>query len=191
MDQLAVSLVESHHEHRILEAIRSYGGRLRAFVRARVRSDDEAADIMQDVWLQLSRMVDVDAIGQISAWLFAVARNRIVDIRRKKRAIPVSRLSEEGEDADESIEDILFVEPETPEDVTLRRRFWQELFRALDELPEPQRQVFIWNEIEDLTFREIAERTGENIKTLISRKRYAVKYLRRRLADLRDEMIGD
>lgn len=182
-----MALADARREKKIVETIQSYGKRLYGFIRGRVRSDEDANDILQDVWLQLNRIVDLETIEQMSAWLFTVARNRIVDSRRKKRAQPVSRLIENDDDAEDSIEEILFVEPETPEDETLRRLFWHELSRALDELPEPQRQVFIWNEIEGQTFREIAERTGENIKTLILRKRYAVKQLRRHLDDLRSD----
>jgi RNA polymerase sigma factor (sigma-70 family) len=72
----------------------------------------------------------------------------------------------------------------------MREMFWEQLTLALDELPENQRQVFIWNELEDLTFQEISDRTGENIKTLISRKRYAVQHLRQRLDTLYQEFVN-
>jgi RNA polymerase sigma factor (sigma-70 family) len=186
MDQVSMALGSARRDQKILDTIQSYGKRLSGFIRLRVRNEEDAADILQEVWLQLSRMVDIDAIEQMSSWLFTVARNRIVDNRRKKRALTVSALHHD-DDSDDSIEESLFVELETPEDKILRRQFWEELFHALDELPESQRQVFIWNELEGRTFREIAEQTGENIKTLISRKRYAVKFLRKRLEPLLDE----
>jgi RNA polymerase sigma factor (sigma-70 family) len=191
MNQTSMALAGAQREKKIVETIQSYGKRLYGFIRGRVRSDEDADDILQEVWLQLSRMVDVEAIEQMSGWLFTVARNRIVDSRRKKWAQPVSRLLERDDDAEDTIEEILFVDPATPEDEALRRLFWQELFKVLDELPEAQRQVFIWNEIEGLTFREIAERTGENIKTLIPRKRYSVKQLRGRLDALRGDTIRE
>jgi RNA polymerase sigma factor (sigma-70 family) len=86
--------------------------------------------------------------------------------------------------------DILLSTPDTPETEYLRQVFWEELMRALDELPAAQRDVFVWNELEDQTFQEIADRSGENIKTLISRKRYAVQHLRQRLDTLYSEFIN-
>jgi RNA polymerase sigma factor (sigma-70 family) len=180
----------ARREQRISEAIRSYGKRLSGFIRRRVPSDEDAEDILQDVWLQLSSVVDLDPIQRLSAWLFRVARNRIADKHRKKKALPVSAVSHDADD-DIPAEESLFIDPQTPEDEVLRRLFYEELNRALEELPAPQRQVFILNEIEGLTFEEISQRTGENIKTLISRKRYAVKKLRARLSDLNDDLSGD
>ena len=87
--------------------------------------------------------------------------------------------------------DLLLADDGTPESDYLRELFWQQLMEALDELPENQRQVFVWNELEDETFQEIADRTGENIKTLISRKRYAVQHLRKRLAGLYQDLLID
>jgi len=180
----------ARREQKILTAIRSYGQRLSGFIRRRVPSDEDAEDILQDVWLQLASVADLDPIERLSAWLFRVARNRITDKYRKKQALPVSRL-DANSDEDDTIEDLLFIEPQSPEDDVLRAIFREELFFALNQLPEAQRLVFIANEIEGRTFEEIAAQTGENIKTLISRKRYAVKKLRAALADLRDELSGD
>ena len=78
----------------------------------------------------------------------------------------------------------------SPEDENLKEIFWEELFKALDELPEKQRNVFVWNELEDQTFQQISDRTGVNIKTLISRKRYAVKHLRTRLEAVYQEFFN-
>lgn len=83
---------------------------------------------------------------------------------------------------------ILMTEGKTPETEYLRNLFWEQLFMALDELPDEQRQVFIWQELEDIPFKEIAERTGENVQTLVSRKRYAVLHLRKRLKQLYEEI---
>jgi RNA polymerase sigma factor (sigma-70 family) len=173
------------------QAVRDYGTRLFRFIRGRVRSDEDAEDILQDVWYHLSNLVDVEQIEQLSAWLFKAARNRIIDKRRKHTPDVIASLRIEAEDEQESLEDILFVEPSTPENEFVQREFWRQLFSALDELPEAQRQVFIWNELEGETFQQISDRTGENIKTLISRKRYAVKRLRARMKSLREEFDSD
>ena len=95
----------------------------------------------------------------------------------------------EDEEGDVDFKDLLLNTPETPETEYLRQLFWEELMMALDELPPEQRDVFVWNELEDQTFQEIADRTGQNIKTLISRKGYAVKHLRRRLDAFYQEFL--
>ena len=85
---------------------------------------------------------------------------------------------------------ILLDKSSDPEMVYLRGLFWKTLQEALQELPEEQRSVFVWNELSDLSFKEIGELTGENVNTLISRKRYAVLHLRERLLTLYNEIIN-
>lgn len=172
------------------QIILGYGSRLYGFIRGRVGSDSDAEDILQEVWYQLSSLVDLEAIENINAWLFRVARNKVTDRYRKRREESLEDFIFEDEEGDTGLEEILPPELNTPETEFLRQFFWEELFEALEELPAEQRDVFIWNELDDRTFQEIADETGENIKTLISRKRYAVKHLRRRLADLYEELLN-
>ncbi|GAB3957696.1 RNA polymerase sigma factor [Spirosoma harenae] len=172
----------------IIETVKQYGSRLSRFIRGQVRSDEDAEDILQDVWYQLSKVVDLDGIESISGWLFQVARNRITDSYRKKKEDPLSELMFEGDEEDSGFRDILLSDPQTPDDQFFKELFWEELMRALDELPENQRTVFVQNELEDRTLQEIADETGENLKTIISRKRYAVQHLRKRLKNLYDEL---
>lgn len=173
----------------IIETVKQYGTRLSRFIRGQVKSDEDAEDILQDVWYQLSRVVDLDGIESISGWLFQVARNRITDTYRKKKEDTLSDTAfEEDEDGNVSFREILLADAETPEDQFFKDLFWEELMRALDELPENQRSVFVQNELEDRTLQEIADQTGENLKTVISRKRYAVQHLRKRLQTLYDEL---
>ena len=97
----------------------------------------------------------------------------------------------EGADGETSfLDDLLPSSDDTPEEAYFRQIVWETLYEALDELPEAQRDVFVWNELEDETFQSISDRTGVNIKTLISRKRYAVQHLRKRLSDLHDELLN-
>lgn len=162
--------------------INDYGNRLFRFIRGRVATNADAEDITQEVWYQLSKVVELDAIDQMSGWLFRVARNRITDTYRKQSP---ELLIDEGfgsEDDGPLLRDLLLAEPDSPEDEDFQDMFWEALFEALDELPESQREVFVWNELENETFQEISDRTGINIKTLISRKRYAVQHLRSRLS---------
>jgi RNA polymerase sigma factor (sigma-70 family) len=177
-------------ERTITSIISDYSSRLFRFTRGRVSTNADAEDIVQDVWYQLSRVVDLDSIEQISGWLFKVARNRITDNYRKQQPDLLEDYTYENDEGDWNLRDILMAESTSPEDENLKELFWEELFSALDELPEKQRNVFIWNELEDQTFQEIADRTGENIKTLISRKRYATQHLRKSLQSLYEEFLA-
>jgi RNA polymerase sigma factor (sigma-70 family) len=167
-----------------------FGKQLLGFIRKRVSSQADADDILQDVWYQLTTAVDTEPIEQMSGWLFKVARNKIIDRYRKKQPDSLDLLVEQGETAfGPDLAAILLDKGEDPETANLRSLFWKALQEALDELPEEQRTVFIWNELDGLSFKEIAERTGEKVNTLISRKRYAVLHLRERLLHLYLEII--
>lgn len=175
----------------ILSTIRNYGNRLFRFIRGRVRTEEEAEDILQDVWVQLSRLGNLDEIESLSGWLYQVARNRITDTYRQKGTESLDDLSYEDDEGNLNVKEILLSDSHSPEDEFFKEVFWQTLMSALDELPENQRQVFVWNELEDLTLQEIADKTQENLKTIISRKRYAVQHLRQRLQALYDELNND
>lgn len=175
---------------RVSEAVKEYGKRLFRFVRGRVRSDADAEDVLQDVWYQFSRVVAVEPIEQISGWLFRVARNRLNDLYRRRQPDFLEDLAYSDEEGELHFRELLLVEGNTPETELLRQTVWDALFNALEELPEAQRNVFVWNELEDETFQSIADRTGENIKTLISRKRYAVQYLRTRLENVYEDLVN-
>lgn len=162
----------------ILSTVRRYGSKLFRFIRGRVRSEEEAEDILQDVWVQLSRLSNLEEVESISAWLYQVARNRITDTYRKKDTESLEELAFEDEDGNLDFKEILLSDSQSPEDAFFKEIFWDALMQALDELPENQRQVFVWNELEDLTLQEIADKTNQNLKTIISRKRYAVQHLR-------------
>jgi RNA polymerase sigma factor (sigma-70 family) len=113
-----------------------------------------------------------------------VARNKIIDKYRRKTPLPLDVPAyDEGEGAF-LLKEMLLADPADPETEYFREVFWQALFAALEELPENQRQVFVWNELEEMTLQEIAGKTGQNLKTVISRKGYAVKHLRKRLEGL-------
>lgn len=174
----------------IVKAVADYGKGLFSFIRGRVKTEEDAEDVLQDVWYQLSNVVDVDEIEQMSGWLYRVARNKIIDRYRKKTPESLDDLGFEDEDGEFNLNEILLADDDDPETVYIKELFWQELFVALDELPENQRQVFVWNELEDKTLQQIADETGEKLKTIISRKGYAVKYLRTRLATLYNEFLN-
>jgi len=175
----------------IIQAISAYGKSLLGFIRRRVKSDADAEDILQDVWYQFSSVINSEPIEQTGAWLYRVARNKILDKHKKHRETLLDDILPD-DDSDEApdFKAILMMEADTPETEYLRNLFWEQLFLALDELPEEQRQVFIWQELDDIPFKEIAKRTGENVQTLVSRKRYAVLHLRDRLKQLYKEITA-
>jgi len=174
----------------IIEAVRNYSRRLFYFIRGRVNTDEDAEDILQDVWYQFSNVMNREPIEQASAWLYQVARNRIVDKYRRPGPDSLDEEIFEGdEEAGFDLKEILLAEYVSPETAHLQDLFWEQLFAALNELPDEQKQVFVWNELEDISFNEISKLTGEKINTLISRKRYAVLHLRKRLEQLYKEII--
>lgn len=181
---------ESAGNH-ISSVISRFGKRLQSFIRRRVDTDADAEDVLQDVWYQLTAAVDTEPIEQVSSWLFTVARNKITDrYRKKKPASLEDLLTPDEEHLGNDFRDILLDTSSNPETELLRGIFWKALQDALRELPEEQRNVFIWHELEDIPFKEIAEKSGTPVNTLISRKRYAVLHLRERLQTIYDEIIN-
>jgi len=173
----------------IIQAVRDYGKRLFYFIRGRVDTDEDAEDILQDVWYQFSNVMNSEPIEQTSAWLYRVARNKIIDKYRRRELDSLEEMFADDENGEFNFSELLLAGDENPETEHLRNLFWEQLFAALDELPEEQKQVFMLNELEDISFNEIAERTGEKINTLLSRKRYAVLHLRKRLEQLRKDIL--
>lgn len=172
--------------------VKTYGAKLLGFIRNKVNTDEDAEDILQEVWYQFIRVSGSQPIEQVSAWLYRVAKNKIVDQYRKKEPELVEELFED-EDLEEttfSLSHLLFAKDNDPATKELVKLFWEELFLALEELPENQKLVFIGNELEDLTLQEIAHLTGENLKTIISRKRYAVMHLQKKLSFFYHEFIN-
>jgi RNA polymerase sigma factor (sigma-70 family) len=124
-----------------------------------------------------------------------VARNRIIDRYRKKKTDsvedhPVHPDAYEEEGRSLTVADLLFDPEDNPENAYLREAVWEELALALQGLPAEQRDVFVWHELEGESFREIAARTGQPLNTLLSRKRYAVLYLRERLQNLYNDLLN-
>ncbi len=167
--------------------------RLLSFIRNRVSSTEEAEDILQDVFYQfVAGFNSIESIDRVTSWLFSVARNKIIDRYRRDSARPkrADFATQTGADdeAPITLQEILPDLGNTPEDSYLREMIWDEVMEALEELPEEQRTIFIQNEMEERSFREISEETGVSINTLLSRKRYAILALRKRLQKLYDEL---
>jgi RNA polymerase sigma factor (sigma-70 family) len=169
-------------------AFRRERKRLGDFIRRRIRNESDAEDILQDVFQQLTAWYDESVpIVELSSWLFTVARNRIIDFYRRKRR--TTERSGFG-NADTAGEEDPANPDDGPESTYLRSLMCEQLAAALDELPPAQREAFVMNELEGRSFREIAELTGVPLNTLLSRKRYAVLYLRERLQNLYDEFTS-
>ncbi|MBL7766806.1 MAG: sigma-70 family RNA polymerase sigma factor [Chitinophagaceae bacterium] len=174
----------------ISDTVKRYGQQLLGFIKGKTNSIEDAEDILQEVWYQLSRLTNIADLENVSAWLYAISRNKITDLYRKKKTDSLEDYTYEDEDGYFEIKDILLLdESANPEWAMYKELFWRELTLALNDLPENQKQVFIANELEDKTLQQIADEAGENLKTIISRKGYAVKYLRKRLLPLYQEII--
>jgi len=183
----------AEQDQRLTETIGREQGRLRNFIRRRVADEADAEDILQDVFYELIEAYRLmKPIEQVGAWLYRVARNRIIDAFRKKKPQPF--LLEKDPDAEGgdalSLEELLPSPDAGPEATYARSILLEELDAALDELPEEQREVFLAHEFEGLSFKEISEETGVGVNTLLSRKHHAVLYLRRRLQSIYDDFVG-
>jgi len=158
------------------------------FIRQRVRSQEEAEDILQDVFTNvLAASANVQKpIENIASWVFTAVRNRIIDSYRKKRAETFSDMQTPGQadDGVDSFENFLGDISTSPESDLIRKTIWESVLAGLDELPDEQKDVFVKNEFEGISFREMSEDTGVNINTLLARKRYAVLHLRKKLREL-------
>jgi len=175
----------------ISNAIQEFGEKLFGFVRKKVKSTEDAEDILQEVWFQLSNLSDIAEVENVSAWLYEVARNKITDKARKKKNELLEDYSYESEEGEFNFKEILLLDDTNNPDLTFfKELFWKEFQQAINELPPNQKDVFILNEIEDLTLQQIADQQGENLKTIISRKGYAVRHLRNKLGYLYKEMIS-
>ena len=193
-DVLRAEGVTSEQNRRISETLAREQARLRWFIRQRVPDVGDAEDIFQEVF---SELVDayrlMKPVEQVGAWLFRVARNRIIDLFRHQRPTALGNdsclVTEDGEAS--SWEDLLPSPEAGPEAAYARRVLLDELETALEELPEEQRDVFLAHEVEGRSFKEMSEATGVSINTLLSRKRYAVLQLRRRLQAIHQEFGKD
>jgi len=181
---------------KISATVKKERGRLLDFIKRRVASEADAEDILQDVFYQYIANVDADPIEQTASWLFKVAGNKIIDWYRKKKPVRLDdqlvRMpeDEEGNDLYLGMEDLL-LDMDSAEDDSESGMFWQQLNLALEDLPPLQRDVFVWHELEGKSFKDIAEITGDPVNTLLSRKRYAVLYLRERLRNVYEELLNN
>ncbi|MCK4466410.1 MAG: RNA polymerase sigma factor [Bacteroidales bacterium] len=173
--------------------VQKESSRLLNFIKKRIPDEEEAKDILQDVFYQfVIGYEEIKVLDNVASWLFKVAQNKIIDRSRKKKPEPLSnkQITMNGDDSEGPLflEDILPALTRDPVDELMRSVVWSEIEDALEELPEEQRRVFVLHEFEDKSFKEISAMTGESLNTLLSRKRYAVLYLRERLQELYNQL---
>lgn len=175
--------------------IEEYQPQLKAFVNKHVDNKSDADDILQDVFYQLVKTIEttLNPIEHVSAWLYKVARNTIINKGKKKQEeeMPVYYDNESDDGVLKDFSDILFNNETSPspEMEYLRSLVWTELENALSELPPEQREIFELTELDGLAVKEISQTTGITVNTLLSRKHYAVLHLREKLSDLYDAIV--
>jgi len=182
----------------VAQAFAEYRERLLKFIRSRVRALEDAEDIVQDVFYNFARVNELaNPVEQTAAWLYRAARNKIIDHYKKKKDVPFSFFVDDGDSEDDDLSDIIDIlasdentGENTPETETLRSFAWDAIKNALDELPQAQRDIFIQTEFEGLPVKEIAEKTGVPVNTLLSRKHYAVKFLREKLREVYEDFFA-
>jgi RNA polymerase sigma factor (sigma-70 family) len=189
---LSRPLTAAAQDREIAATVRRERGRLLAFIRRRVADAAEAEDVLQEALYELVlayRMLE--PVEQAGAWLRRVALNRIIDrFRRKRVELPATGAADEDPDADEAAFDALLpAADEGPESAAMRARLLEDIEAGLAELPPEQREVFLAHEIEGVSFKELAARSGVSVNTLLSRKRYALLHLQRRLRQTWDEWL--
>ena len=179
----------------VQQAVTEHGKKLLDFIRYRISNPADAEDLLQDVFLQFSRTLDnPEPIEKVSSWLYTAARNRIIDFYRKKKAASFSSFAQSADsDEDTLLEpfDFLQSDSSSPADEYTKKLFWQALEEGLEKLPMEQRMVFEMHELQGISFNDIQDITGEPLKTLLSRKHYAVKKLRAHLADFYTEWFNN
>jgi RNA polymerase sigma factor (sigma-70 family) len=176
-------------------AVKQESKQLLEFIKRRVPDDQDAEDVLQDVFYQLTDSWSlIEPIERLSAWLYRVARNRIIDRYRKKRAIPESAFNPAESDDGEEVLSLTQILPDlssSPDAEMERTIIWEALEDALNELPQEQRETFVMHELEGRSFEEMVQITGVNKNSLLSRKRYAVLHLRERLRELYDNLLNE
>jgi RNA polymerase sigma factor (sigma-70 family) len=187
-------LTKSDQDREISATVRRERGRLLAFIRRRVLDAAEAEDVLQEALYELvaaHRLMQ--PVEQAGAWLMRVARNRIIDRFRKKKPELLADQGVEFVDDDEigGLEDLLPSPDDGPDAIAIRELMLERIEVALDELPREQREVFIAQELEGASFKELAERWNVGVNTLLSRKRYAILHLRQRLQAVYEEWLAE
>jgi RNA polymerase sigma factor (sigma-70 family) len=180
----------------VRELARSYRqerSRLLGYIRSRVSNPEDAEDILHEVFVSaVNGGSFTQPLENMVAWLFTIARNKVIDWYRRKKLRTVSLYNNDtNESRTLSLIDLIKAEGIDVEQEHVRNMVMEAIFEAVEELPAGQKEVFLWQELEGRTFREIAETTKTSINTLLARKRYAVLFLRQRLKEIKQMLIEE
>ncbi|MBL7924886.1 MAG: sigma-70 family RNA polymerase sigma factor [Bacteroidia bacterium] len=185
----------AQQDETIRQAVQQYRKRLYDFIRVRVKESADAEDILQDVFYELTSTYRVlQPVEQMAAWLFRVARNKITDRYRKHKPVLYDDLHQgtnENGEANSFLEELLGAGDDPGFMSSDNEVIREALLKALEELPAEQREVFVRHELDQQSFKEISDETGVPVNTLLSRKHYAVKFLRKRLTSLYKELFEE
>lgn len=191
---ITITAEMAKQNQRLEDAVRDNRNRLFSFIRQRVENASDAEDVLQDVFEELTEAYRMTIpIEQVTSWLIRVAKNKIIDRYRKKKTLALEDqrfAAGDGEEEPLLIADLLRGNNSSPDSQFDNNLLWNMIEEGLDELPREQRDVFVWHELDGKSFVKIAEETGVSVNTLLSRKRYAVLYLREKLREIYDEMFG-
>jgi RNA polymerase sigma factor (sigma-70 family) len=190
MNQIQSNWTITEQDRLISDALERDKPRLRSFIRKHIADTNDAEDILQDVFYELIEAYRLmKPVEHVTAWLFRVARNRMVDLFRRKKPSSLNTPASAETDGD-TLEDLLPSADDGPEAAYARNMLLDALDEAIEELPQTQREVFIAHELMGRSFKEISEETGLSVNTLLSRKRYAVLHLRLRLQSIYQDFEG-
>jgi len=194
---IIVLVATNSQQNNLKELIVKYQPQIKSFVQKRVTNEDDAEDILQDIFYQFIKTLNTAMypIENVSAWLYRVARNTIINAGIKKKEVEIPLIKEDNNDdiVSQDFSEVLFGDDQlasSPEVKYLRSLVWTELEAALSELPEEQREIFELTELDGIPVKEISLVSGVPVNTLLSRKHYAVVFLRKRLAALYEDIIG-
>jgi RNA polymerase sigma factor (sigma-70 family) len=190
MSNAAVSELKNKE---IDNAIHSEKGRLLNFISSKMPSIEDAEDVLQDVFFEFIETArEAERIEKIASWLYRVARNKITDWYRKRKPERFENklMNENEEDEPLFLSDMLASIEKTADEKMMLSLFSEQLADALDLLPANQKDVFVMHELEGMKLKQIAENMNIPLKTVISRKHYAVSFLREHLRDLYNELLN-
>ena len=163
---------------------RAHESRLLGFIKSKISSSEDSEDLLQDVYLQAINNLNVfEQIDNITGWLFTITKNKIIDRYRKRRVETIFLETNNNENL--NLDELLSQEVDSTWDEETQELVNEAIMEAIDNLPENQKYVFVQQVIEEKTFKELSEETGESINTLLARKRYAVQTLRKELKDIK------
>jgi len=185
-----IIIMKSEESEKMGKVYNSERRRLLGYIKKRISDSLDAEDILQDVFYQLTiGFQEYRTIENLTAWIYRVTDNRIIDLFRKKKTETFSQIEKKyHDDGPISLEELIPDLGNSPEEEELKQKIWETIEKTLKEIPQEQSTVFIANEFDEISFNEISEKTGIGINTLISRKRYAVLALRENLKTLYNEL---